>query len=61
MQRAVVRCGIAVTWWWNFAGEEGEAAAAAAPTPVYVAAIDLSCKILQFLHKLYTFDASIAF
>jgi hypothetical protein len=62
MQRAVVRCGIAVTWWWwNFAGEEGEAAAAAAPTPVYVAAIDLSCKILQFLRKLYMFGASITF
>jgi hypothetical protein len=41
--------------------EEGEAAAAAAPTPVYVAAIDLSCKILQFLRKLYMFGASITF
>lgn len=59
MQRAAVRCDIAVTWWWwNFAGEEGEAAA---PTPVYVAAIDLSCKISRFLRKLYMFCSSITF
>jgi hypothetical protein len=44
-------------WWWTFAGEEGETAAAA-PTPVYVAVIDLSCKISLFLREVFMFGSS---